>query len=200
LQLAIAHLEQSVDWIRQGHRCLIKQLSRWRKFSMLKQILVGSSLCAGLWLAALPVQAQSSTQTPAQPAAPEASPAATEVSQAEVQQFAETIKAVQAIQVQAQEQASQILEGQNLTQERFREILQSEQDPQAQPTPAVTDTEKEQFERVNEQLSTLQQTTRQQIDQAIQTSSLPRDRFVQILSMVQQDPSLRERIQQQLQN
>lgn len=168
---------------------------------MLKQILVGGSLCAGLWLAALPVRAQSSTPAPAaQPAAPEASPAATEVSQAEVQQFADTLKAVQAIQVQAQEQASQILEGQNLTQDRFRQILQSERDPQAQPTPAVTDEEKQQFARANQELSTLQQNTRQQIDQAIQSSALPRDRFAQILSMVQQDPALRDRIQQQLQN
>lgn len=168
---------------------------------MLKHILVGSALCAGLWMAALPAQAQSSTPAPAaQPAAPEASPATTEVSQAEVQQFADTIKAVQAIQVQAQEQATQIFEGQSLTQERFQEILRSERDPQTQPTSEVTDQEKQQFDRVTEQLSALQQNTRQQIDQAIQTSDLPRDRFAQILSMVQQDPSLRQRIEQQLQN
>lgn len=178
------------------------------KPSMFKQILVGSSLCAGLWMVASPAQAQSSApaspapsnSAPAEPA-PDSAPAAPanrEVSESEVEKFASTIKQLRTIQEDAERQASEIFEAEQLSGERFSQILQSQRNPQTQPTPEVSEEEQQQFERVSTQLEELRQSTRQRFDQVFQAEQLPRERFAQILTLAQQDASLRERIQQEL--
>jgi hypothetical protein len=196
---------------------------------MFKQILVGGSLCAGLLLVALPSLAQTSAptrqtpsgQTPSnqspanQSPAPQSgsgtTPASTPVSQDEIQKFASAIKQLQSIQQDAQQQASRILEGEQLTPERYGQILQSQQGTQSpsqgqgqgqgqtQPTPQISAQERQKFDRANSKLDELRQSTRQRFDQVFQTAQLPRERFEQILAQVRQDPSLRQRIEQQLQ-
>lgn len=173
---------------------------------MLKQILIGSSVCVGLWVAALPAQAQSSdqqtpTEPPAsqsQPATPQASPAASDVSQSEIEKFANAVEQIQSIQSGAQQQANQILQQEQLSPERFSQILQTERNPQAQPSSEVSAEDRQKFERVSSQLNQLQQTTRQQMDEALQEEGIPRERFTEILAMVRQDASLRQRIEQEL--
>lgn len=167
---------------------------------MLKQLLVGGSLCAGLWLMALPVRAQSPSPSPAP--SPQTQPApATDVSESEVQQFANTIKQIQTIEQGAQEQANQILASEQMPRERFGQILQAQQaDPPTEPNPELTAEERQSFDRIVAQLGELGKTTREQIDQAIQTGGLERDRFVQIFSMVRQDAELRQQVQEILQN
>ncbi len=165
---------------------------------MLKQLLVGGSLCAGLWLTALPVRAQSPSPAPS----PETQSApAADISQSEVQQFANTIKQIQTIEEGAQEQANQILTSEQMSQERFGQIVQARRgNPPTEPSPEMTSQERESFDRIVAQLGELGKTTREQIDQAIQTSGLERDRFVQIFSMVRQDAELRQQVQEILQN
>jgi hypothetical protein len=165
---------------------------------MLKQLLVGGSLCAGLGLMALPARAQSPSPAPA----PETQPApAADVSQSEVQQFANTIKQIRTIEEGAQEQANQILTSEQMSQERFGQIVQAmRSNPPTEPTPEMTSQERQSFDRIVAQLGELGKTTREQIDQAIQTGGLERDRFVQIFSMVQQDTELRQQVQEILQN
>lgn len=189
------------------------------KTPMLKQILVGSSLCAGLWMVALPSQAQSSgqqapdVQTPAtqppaaqppaaqpQPATPEAAPAGSDVSQTEIEQFANAIEQFQSIQSGAQQQANQILQEEQLSPERFNQIMQTQQNPEAQPSSEISAEEREKFDRVSTQLGELQESTRTQMEQALQQEGLPRERFAEILAMVRQDATLRQRIEQEMQN
>lgn len=168
--------------------------------TMLKQLLVGGSLCAGLWLMALPVRAQSPSPSPAP--SPQAEPApAADISQSEVQQFANTIKQIQTIEEGAQEQANQILTTEQMSRERFGQILQAQQtNPPTEPTPELTSEERQSFDRIIAQLGELGKTTRAQIDQAIQTGGLERNRFVQIFSTVRQDAGLRQQVQEILQN
>jgi hypothetical protein len=176
------------------------------KPSMFKQILVGGSLCAGLWMVASPAQAQSSapaSPAPASPAPAEPAPTAPvdrEVSETEVEKFASAIKQLRTIQEEAEQQASQIFEAEQISGERFSQILQSQRNPEAQPTPEVSEQEQQQFQRVSSKLEELRQSTRQRFDQVFQAEQLPRERFAQILSMAQQDASLRQRIEQELQN
>ncbi|MCU0523902.1 MAG: DUF4168 domain-containing protein [Elainella sp. Prado103] len=176
---------------------------------MLKQIFVGGVLSLGFWatssITAVPSFAQSTpggTTTPetTPEAAPENAPAPTAVSQDEVQKFANAIEQFETIQTAAQQQANQILAGESLSWERFNQILQTERDPQAPATSEVTDQERQQFDRAVTQLSELQQTTRTQMTEAIQSEGLETTRFAEILAMVQRDPSLRQRIEQELQN
>lgn len=190
---------------------------------MLKQLLVGSSLCAGLWMVALPVQAQTPgsqapdteapSPRPAQPTtpapgntAPNATPGTTaptntEVSDGEIEKFANAIKEFQTIQQDAQQQATQILEGEQLSWERFNQILQSQRNPEAQPaSPEVSAAERQRFDQAISKLDELRQSTNQRMDQALASQQLERQRFAEILAMVRQDSGLRQRIEQELQN
>jgi hypothetical protein len=121
------------------------------------------------------------------------------VSQTEVEKFASTVKQFQTIQQDAQEQAGQILEGEDLSFERFNEILQTQQNPQAtEPSSAVTEQERQKFDRVLSQLDALRQTTRQQTERVLESEGLERERFSQILAQVRQDAGLRARIEAEL--
>ncbi len=185
---------------------------------MLKAIVVGSLL--GFGILALPSSAtaqssapslaqspaQSLAQSPAQSPTPTQSPsaqpapAAADVSQTELEKFASTVKQFQTIQEEAQQQADQILASEELSPERFSQILQSQRDPQTQPSPAVTTAERQNFEQAMEKLAELQKTTRDRMDQTLQSEGLQRERFTQILALVRQDEGLRQRVQEQLQN
>lgn len=180
---------------------------------MLKQLIL-STVCVGLWAIALPVRAQTAAPAPAPapanpapsnpaPENPGATPpeAATPVSESEVEKFASAVKEFQSIQQEAQQEANQIIEGEDLSPERFSQILQTQQNPQAEaPAPEVSSEERQKFDQALEKLNTLQQSTRQRMDQALQTQGMERERFSQILAMVRQDASLRQRVEDQLKN
>ncbi len=180
---------------------------------MLKQVFVKGFLSAGLMIGlgflTAPVKAQSApSQTPAPsqtsptPSQTSPAPASTpaEVSQTEVQQFANTIEQFQTIQSGAQQQASQILQDEQMSWDRFNQILQAQQNPQSQPTPEVSSEEKQSFDRAVTKLSEVQQNMRSQMNQAIVSQGLEPARFAEILAAVQQDTNLRQQVEQELQN
>ncbi|MFM7424517.1 MAG: DUF4168 domain-containing protein [Elainella sp.] len=166
---------------------------------MLKAIVVGSLLGCSILVSPLSASAQSSAPAPSAQPAPQPAPAG-DVSQAEVEKFASTVKQFQTIQEEAQQQADQILASEDLSPERFSQILQSQRNPQTQPSPEVTDAERQNFDQAMEKLAELQNATRERMDQTLQSEGLPRERFTQILGMVRQDAGLRQRIQEQMQN
>jgi hypothetical protein len=171
---------------------------------MLKKILTGSFICAALAIASIPAQAQTQTQ-PEAPASPAGQ--SSDVSAEEVQQFAEALKQMRSIHEAAQTQANQIIEAKGLQIPRFNEILQSRpQSGGAQPsTPAapstpVSEQEQQQFDQALGEITQLQQTTEQKMEQAIASSGLQVPRFNQIFSIARQDQALKQRIEQVLQN
>jgi hypothetical protein len=198
--------------------CKISTVVSMEKDLMLKQLIL-STVCVGLWAIALPARAQTAAPAPAPapanpapvnpapanpgPGNPGAAPseAATPVSESEVEKFASAVKEFQSIQQEAQQQANQIIEGEDLSPERFSQILQTQQNPQAEaPAPEVSSEERQKFDQALEKLNTLQQDTRQRMDQALQTQGMERERFSQILAMVRQDATLRQRVEDQLKN
>ncbi|MBW4661279.1 MAG: DUF4168 domain-containing protein [Drouetiella hepatica Uher 2000/2452] len=178
---------------------------------MLKKILTSGIICAALTIASLPAQAQT------QPTAPSDAPASgapasgqsSDVSAQEVQQFADALKQMRSIHESAQTQANQIIEAKGLPIPRFNEILQSRPRAQAgtdQPnapvalsTP-VSEQEQQQFDQALTEITQLQQTTEQRMEQAITTTGLEVPRFNQIFSIARQDQTLKQRIEQVLQN
>jgi hypothetical protein len=110
------------------------------------------------------------------------------------------VKQFQTIQKDAQAQAKQILDSEQLTVDRFNQIQQSQQNPQApQPTPPITPQERQKYDRVVSKLDELRQSTRQKMDQALQSEGIERERFSQILAQVRQDAELRARVEASLQ-
>jgi uncharacterized membrane protein len=169
---------------------------------MLRTILTGSLMCAAFTIASLPTQAQ--TQAPASPTpvpeqgAEQGTEQSTDVSNQEVQQFATALKQMRSIHEEAQAQAGQIIQEQGLTVQRFNEIIQSQQNPQSGAS--VSPEERQKFDQALAQITQIQQSTEQRMQEAIQSTGMNLQRFNQIFAIARQDQALKQRIEQVLQN
>jgi Domain of unknown function (DUF4168) len=194
-------------WSRSLYRYSVEFVVTTETSNMLKKILIGSLVCAALTIA-VPAQAQS--QAPASPTAPTTGQAS-EITAQEVQQFANALKQMRSIHDQAQTQAGEAIQGQGLTVQRFNEILQSQRAAQGQPsgaapsTPAQPSTpaspeEQQKFDQALTQITQIQQSVEQRMEQAITGAGLNVQRFNQIFTIARQDQGLKQRIEQVLQN
>ncbi|HCF27429.1 MAG TPA: hypothetical protein DEV81_09575 [Cyanobacteria bacterium UBA11049] len=136
---------------------------------------------------------QSQPQSPAQQQAPKA-----QVSQEELQKFANAVKKLQPIQQNALSQITTAIKQQNLSEKRFGEIYQSKQNPQAQPTAKVTPEESKKFEQVNAKITQIQKSTQSKMEQTVKSEGLEIPRFNQIFLAIRQDPQLLQKVRQML--
>lgn len=162
-------------------------------------------------------QASSSPQTPTQPVpsapqrqipapgasqAPQAQPqlpgqpSQTDVSQEELQKFANAVKKLQPIQQEAESQINQAIQQQDLSEERFGEIYQSRQNPKAKPEKKITREENKKFEQVSTKIQEIQQATQTRMEQTVRTEGLDIQRFNQIFLSLKRNPELLQKVRQ----
>lgn len=158
---------------------------------MFKLFLTGSSVLA-LLLAGLSAQAQ--TQAPA-PQPKQVAPQAN-VSQQELQKFTSAIKQLQAIQQQSRTEMVQAVQRQGLSEQRFVQIYQAQQNPQS--AAKIPQQEKQNFEKAITQIKAIQQQTQPKMQQAVKSKGLEVERFNQILASVQQNPALQQKVREML--
>ncbi len=164
---------------------------------MRRQLLLGGSILALLLAGSLPARTQA--QEPAsQLQAQEASQA--KISQEELQQFAKAIKQLQAIQQESEQKVVKAIQGEGLSQERFREISQLQQNPETQSTTEVTEEEMQSFEKAAARVTELLQAAQSKMEQAVRAEGLEIQRFNQIATAVRQTPALQQELQQMTQN
>ncbi|GAB4239965.1 MAG: hypothetical protein Kow0049_27610 [Stanieria sp.] len=124
-----------------------------------------------------------------------------EVSQQELQKFAQAYQEVQKIQKSSEAQMVQAVEGEGLSPERFIEISKSQQNTESDSnTTGVSTEEKESFENAKAKIIEIRQTTESDMTQAINKQGLEIPRFNEILTALQQDSELREQFQQMMVN
>ncbi|GAA6619376.1 DUF4168 domain-containing protein [Scytonema sp. NUACC26] len=171
---------------------------------MFKQLLTGSCIFLFLLVGNLSVQAQQKPVSPAPSSAPQSQPPAsntptnTQVSSEELQKFARTIKKLIGIEQNANQEMTQTISKSGLSQQRFMAIHQSQKTPSAQPTPAVTSQEKQQYEKAFASLRQIQQQAETKMRQVLQTEGLQPDRFNQIEAAVRQDPALQKKVREMI--
>ncbi len=124
----------------------------------------------------------------------------TEVSQQELQKFANIVKKLQPLQRGALSQIQGAIKQQNLSEQRFGEIYQAQKNPQAQPTKKVTPEEKKKFEQVNAEIAKIQETTQSKMEEAVRAEGLEIPRFNQIFSAIRSNPALMQKVQQMIQS
>ncbi|OKH22537.1 hypothetical protein NIES593_12120 [Hydrococcus rivularis NIES-593] len=191
---------------------------------MYKRILLGSFALTLLMAAGLPIRAQTTERSPATQETEQApatrdsqqapatqdsqqapatqgqeAPQSSQVSQEDLQKFANAIKQIQTIQKDYQGRMVQAVEGEGLSQERFMEIQQSQSNPSAQPSTQISNEEKQSFEQANAKVSQLQQEAESKMKEAVQAQGLDIQRFNEIFAAIQQDPSLQQQVQQMIQ-
>lgn len=116
------------------------------------------------------------------------------ISQAELQQFANAVIDVQAIERQTQESMAQLITAEGLSPERFNEIFLAQQSADPDPAPEITLEEQQTFDQVLPQLEALDQASQTSKEEAVIAHGLEVERFGQILTAVRQDPDLQRQV------
>ena len=132
---------------------------------------------------------------------------ATNITDAESGQFLDAVEAVQAVSQEAQQQMMQVVETEGMTLERFSEIQQKLQNPDAQVSPISSD-EEGQLDRIDAKMREMEPELERQSVAAIQETGMTPLRYQQLSLGIQQDPELtqkaqmmmQQRMMQQLQN
>lgn len=164
---------------------------------MLKSMLLGGLVSTSLLLTPVTVRAQAGQLTVPQSSTQAVSP--TSVTPIELQQFVQAIKQLQVVDRQNQQKMAKVLQDEGLSPQRFSEIGRSLQRG-VNPADPISEDEKQKFQRAIEKMGKIQQESLPKQQRAISMQGLQIERFRQIDIAVQQDTTLRKRVEQMLGN
>lgn len=164
---------------------------------MFRNLLLGGCAIVLGFTTSLPAMAQKAQPAPSAPA--QAAPATT-VSPAEVQKFAGAVKQILTINQASETQAVQAIRGEGLTEQRFTEILASQNNPQQKPKTPVQPKERQSYDRVVAKLVQIQKENETKAEQAVQAQGLNVKRFNEIFQQVRSNPQLRQEVQKMIRN
>jgi hypothetical protein len=177
--------------------------------SMIKKILIGCSALTLVLGSYTVAQAQTSAPAapstekpaaqPAQPAAP-AQPAPAAPSPEELQKFSKIVKQLLVIGKDAEAQITQAIQKEGLTEERFGEIYQAQNNPQAKPSRAITSKERQSYTQALANVRQIQQSADTKLQNVVKQEGLEVQRFNQIFAAIQKDPKLRQEVQKMIGN
>ena len=118
------------------------------------------------------------------------------VSDEELKKFVDTAQELRSIQQDIQSEVQSMVQEEDMTFQRFQQIMMSKQNPQMAQKIEVTDEEEATINEMQPKLAKIQQQANQQQMSAIQDNGLTPQRFQQIAQAVQSDPQMIQRFQQ----
>ncbi|SDG76257.1 DUF4168 domain-containing protein [Psychroflexus sediminis] len=116
-----------------------------------------------------------------------------QVTDAELQKFAEAYMSVQQMNQTIQQEMVVAIEKEGMTPERFNEIYQAEMDPEVEVD--ATAEELEQKEAVMIVIKEIQAASQAKMEEKIKEKGLTMQRFQEIGAQVQQNPELQQKLQ-----
>jgi hypothetical protein len=117
-----------------------------------------------------------------------------EVSDNELEQFAQAFKEIQVIDHQVQMEMLNTVHEEGIDVDRFNEYLSAQHDP-AQPFSA-TEEELQKFSETYQEIEEIQMKAQQEIYDAIVENDLTLERYREIAMIIQDDPELIQKLQQ----
>lgn len=118
------------------------------------------------------------------------------VSDKELKKFVDAAQELQTIQQNIQSEVQQMVQEEDMTFQRFQQIIMSKQNPQMAKKVQVTDEEEAVIKEMQPKLQKIQQEANQKQMTVIQDNGLTPQRFQQIAQAVQSDPQMMQRFQQ----
>ncbi|WP_234567633.1 DUF4168 domain-containing protein [Rhodohalobacter sp. 614A] len=138
--------------------------------------------------------AQVQQQPPQQPELPTSE----DVSDEEITQLGDAVEALEPIQVETQEKIKSAVEEEDITFERFQQMMMAMQNPQMAQQVNITAEEKSKIQTLQPTLMQIQTEARQQMSAKIEENGLTMQRYQQIIMGAQQDPELMARVETEL--
>ncbi|ACK69116.1 hypothetical protein PCC7424_0657 [Gloeothece citriformis PCC 7424] len=122
------------------------------------------------------------------------------ISNKELQQFAQIIQKVYTVEQETTEKMVVTIQEEGMSIDRFNDIVKWKKNSQESPNPSVSDAEMQTFDKLVTKIAQLQEQADTKIKEIFTSQELQIDRFNQILEAVRQDPSLQSQVQQILAN
>lgn len=127
-------------------------------------------------------------------------PTSEDVSEEELNTFVETISEIEPIQVQLQSDVQEIIQGKEITMERFQQLMMAMQNPQMAQQVEISDEERQQIQEIQPELSDLQMKAQEEMVGKIEENGMNIQRYQAIMMGAQQDQQLMTRLQTALQD
>lgn len=141
--------------------------------------------------------AQVQQQQPQQQQQPEL-PTSDDVSDEEITQLGNAFEAIEPIQAETEEKVKSAVEKEDITYERFQEMMMAMQNPQMADQANITEEEKSKVQTLQPELMQIQTEAREKMGEKIEESGLSLQRYQQIIMGAQQDPELMARVESEL--
>ncbi|MCC5940575.1 MAG: DUF4168 domain-containing protein [Balneolaceae bacterium] len=141
--------------------------------------------------------AQVQQQAPPPPQQPDL-PTSADVSDDEILQLVSTINDLQPIEEKAQEKIEDALDAEDITMQRFQEMMMAMQNPQMADEVNVTDEEMSKLQTLQPTLMEIQGEAEQEMIAKIEENGFTMERYRGIIMGAQQDPELMARLEAEL--
>lgn len=159
--------------------------------------LVITLICTFMAAGSLFAQGQQQPQMPPQQQRPEL-PTSSDVSDAELTKLGDAAEALEPIQMETQEKVKTAVEEEDLSFERFQQMMMAMQNPQMAQQVNITEEERSIIQTLQPTLMQIQTEARQKMSATIQDNGLTMQRYQQIIMGAQQDPELMARVEEEL--
>jgi len=155
---------------------------------ILKSLVIATIAIA---LSTTSLYAQMQQQAPQMPELPTSS----EVSDDEIAQLVDTIDDLEPIQIRAQVQIQEALESEDISIERFQQMMMAMQNPQMADQVDMTEEEMAKLQTLQPVLVEIQGDADREMAEKIEENGFTMDRYRSIVMGAQQDPELMARIE-----
>ncbi len=125
-------------------------------------------------------------------------PASNEISSEELSRFINVVQQVGLLTRTAEGKAQQALQEEGLSEDRFREIYQAQKNPSVKPSKPIQASEQASYNRIVARIGTIAKENETQVEQVLRSQKMETERFQQIITAIQNNPSLREEVRKRL--
>lgn len=132
-----------------------------------------------------------------QPQMPEL-PTSDDVSDEELTQLVDAINGLTPVQEKLQGEIEQIVNEEDISFERFQEMMMAMQNPQMADQANITEEEQQKIQTLQPKLMEAQGAAQEEMVAVIEDNGLTTERYQQIIMGAQQDTELRERVESRL--
>ncbi len=115
-----------------------------------------------------------------------------EVSDAELNKFANAFQGIRMVNQEAQQEMTQVIQEEGMEIQRFNELFEASANPQVEVE--ATGEEEKQFEAISSELEGMQGAFQAKMEKIITDEGLSIERYEQIAMGLQADPALQERL------
>lgn len=122
-----------------------------------------------------------------------------EISDEDLAKFIEVSSSVQEVQMESQQEMITVVEEEGLSVEVYNQIAQARYTGEDEGELDISDEDREKFDRAYEVISEMEVEMEEQLAQKIEEEGMDMEQFQTISMVLQQDPELQQRFQEQMQ-